>query len=107
MGHCGGRAGQRLGPAEADREVGDREVVEEGERLFLAALQVKRKGRAGAGAMPRVNIGLPRAFLQEAEVADLLDLWMMAEEFAHLDRILAGALHPKLQRLQAAQEHPC
>ena len=38
MGHRGGRAGERLGAAKADREIGDLEGVEEREGLLLAAL---------------------------------------------------------------------
>ena len=78
MGHRRGRAGERLGAAEADREIGDLQRVEEGERLLLAALQVEREGRAGAGAMALVDVRLARAFLEEAEIADLLDLRVAA-----------------------------
>ena len=58
MGHAGGMARQRLGAAEADRELGDLERVEEGEGLRLAALQIEREGRARAGAVAAVDVGL-------------------------------------------------
>src|SRR5258708_24511228 len=106
MGHRCGRAGERLGAAKADREVGDLQRVEEGERLFLAALQIEREGRAGAGAMALKDVRLARSILEETEIADLLDLRMAAQEIAYLLGILAGAVHSKLERFEAAQEHP-
>ena len=48
-----GMAGQRFGAAEADRELEDLQRVEEAEGLGLAALDVEREGRAGAGALRR------------------------------------------------------
>ena len=92
MGHCGGRAGEGFGAAEADREMGDGQCVQERERLFLAALQVEREGRAGAGAMTLVNVRLARALFEEAQITDLLDLRVLAQERAYLGGIAAGAL---------------
>src|SRR3546814_10456023 len=57
MRHRGGVAGQRLGAAEADRELGDPERIEKGETLLLAALDVEREGRARAGAVAAEDIG--------------------------------------------------
>src|SRR6185312_3492493 len=79
---------------------------EEGERLLLATLQVEREGRAGAAAMALEDVGLARATLEEAEVADFLYLRMASKEVAHLGRILARAAHAHFERLGAAQEHP-
>ena len=59
MGHRRGVAGQRFGAAEADRQLEDLQGVEEGERLLLAALDVEREGRAGAGALPGVGRRAP------------------------------------------------
>ena len=108
MGHRGRGAGECLGAAEADREMGDLQGVEEGEGLLLAALQIEREGRAGAGAVAAVDVGLAgvAALLEEAEIADALDLGMVAQEAAHLVRILAGPDHSQLERLEAPQEHP-
>src|SRR5206468_10388798 len=80
--------------------------VEELERFYLAALEVEREGRARAEAVALVDVGLTRAFLEEAEVADLLHLRVAAQEVADLGGILAGAVHPQLQRLEAAEQHP-
>ena len=44
MGHRRGRRGERLGAAEADRQLGDLQRVEEGEGLALAAFQIEREG---------------------------------------------------------------
>src|SRR5206468_9097693 len=76
------------------------------ERLLLAALEIERESRTGAGAMAFEDVGLTRAFFEEAQIADLLDLRMAAEEIAHLRGILAGAVHPQFQRLEATQKHP-
>jgi len=80
MGHCGGRAGKRLGAAETDRELGDLQGVEEGESLAFAALEIERESRSRAGAMAVVDVGLARARLEETEVADRFDLGMVAQE---------------------------
>src|SRR3546814_16840574 len=55
--------------------------------------------------MAFVDIGLP-VILQETEIADALDLGMVAEEGAYLGRILARAGHTEFQCLEAAQQHP-
>src|SRR5688572_30778255 len=86
--------------------MGDGQRVEERERLALAAFQIERKGRSGAGAMALVDVRLPRPFLEKAEVADRLDFRMAAEEFADPGGVLTGAIHPELERLEAAQQHP-
>src|SRR5438309_1161865 len=101
MRHRRGGAGEGLRSAQADREICDLERVEEGERFFLAALQVEREGRAGAEAIAPKDIGLGRAFLEKAEVTDLLDLRVAAQEIADLRGIFAGAAHPQLERLEA------
>jgi hypothetical protein len=66
--------------------MGDLERVEEGEGLGLAALEVEREGRSRAGAVAPVDVGLPRvaALREEAEIADALDLGMVAKEAADL-----------------------
>ena len=108
MGHRRGMAGERLGAAQADREMGDLERVQEGEGLRLAALQIEREGRARAGAVAAVDVGLAgvAALLEEAEIADALHLGMVLEEAADLLGILAGAGHPELERLEAPEQHP-
>src|SRR3954470_20018597 len=108
MGHRRRRARQRLGAAEADGEMRDAERIEEGEGLLLAALQIEREGRAGAGAVAAVDVRLPgvAAVLEEAEIADALDLGVVAKEAADLVRILPGPDHPELEGLEAPQQHP-
>src|SRR6476620_9907818 len=100
MGHRRGSARQRFSAAKADRKIGDPEIVEEGESLFLASFHVEREGRASTGAMAFKNVRLPRPLLEEAEIIDLFDLRMVAQEFTNLLGILSGALHSKLQRLE-------
>src|SRR3546814_230343 len=105
MRHRGGVAGERLGAAEADRELRDLQRVEKAEALRLASLDEQRKGRSGAGAVALEDI-LLRPFLQKAEIAEPLDLRMLLQEGADLGGILARAAHAQLDRLQAAQQHP-
>src|SRR3546814_4104510 len=83
MVHGGGVAGRRLGAAEADRELGDPERIEKGETLLIAPLDVEREARARSGAVAAEDIGL-LVVLQKAEIADALDLEVVAQEFAHL-----------------------
>src|SRR6185503_5695920 len=97
MRHRRGRAGEGLGAAETDGEMRDLQRVEERERLFLAALEIEREGRAGAGAMAAVDVRLARTVFEKAEIADLLDLGMLTQERADLRRILAGLAHPELE----------
>src|SRR5690349_18042509 len=52
------------------------------------------------------DVRLARSFLEEAEISDLFDLRVAAQEVADLGRILAGAGHSELQRLKAAKQHP-
>src|SRR3954453_14797245 len=106
MRHRGGSPGQRFGSAEAHREIGDLQRVEEGERLLLTALEVQRKGRARARAMALEDVGLARTLFEEAQIADFLDLRVAAEEITNLGGILAGAVHAELERLEASQKHP-
>src|SRR4051812_34908811 len=106
MGHRRRGAGERLRTAEANREVGNLERVEEGECLLFTALEVEREGRSGAGAVALEDIRLARSLLEETEVSDLLDLRVALQEIAHLGRILAGTVHAHFERLKAAQEHP-
>ena len=75
---------------------------------LLAALQIEREGRAGAGAVAAIDVGLAgvAAILEEAEIADRLDLGLVAKQGADLGRILAGLAHPQLERLEASQQHP-
>ena len=81
---------------------GDLECIEECERFALAALEIEREGRPGASAVAAIDVCLP-AFLQETEIADILNLGMVAEEGADLGGILAGASHAQLERLKTAQ----
>src|SRR3546814_3770805 len=97
MGHRGGVAGERLGAAEADRELRDLQRVEKAEALRLAALDEQRKGRSGAGAVAFEDI-LLRPFLQKAEIAEPLDLRMLLKEGADLGGIPARAAHARLDR---------
>src|SRR4051794_36689476 len=106
MGHCCGSAGQRFGSAEAHREIGDLQRVEEGECLLLTALKVQREGRARPRAMAVEDVGLARTLFEETQIADLLDLRVAAEEITNLGGILAGAVHAELERLEASQKHP-
>src|SRR5436309_13050079 len=55
-----GVAGERFRPAEADRELEDLQLVEAREGLGDSALDVERKGRAGAGALRLVDTPLRR-----------------------------------------------
>ena len=86
MGHRGGGRCKGLGTAEADRQIGDLQRVEEGKGFALAALQVEREGRSRAGAMAPVDISLARSLLQKSEIADALDLRVVAQEGADLAR---------------------
>ncbi len=95
-------AGERLGAAQADRQLGDLERVEEAERLGLAALQVEREGRSRARAMAAEDVGLGRSVLKEAEIADMIDLGMVLQIGADLRRILARAAHAQFQGFEAA-----
>src|SRR3546814_20716327 len=106
MGHRGGVAGERLGAAEADRELRDLQRVEKAEALRLAALDEQRKGRSGAGAVALEDI-LLRPFLQTAELAEPLDRRMLLQEGADLGGILASTAPAQLARRAAAQQHPC
>src|SRR3546814_4114048 len=102
--HCRGMARERLGAAEADRELRDLERVEEAETLLLAALDEEREGRTGAGAVAVENILLTR-IRDEAEIAEPLDLGMVEKEGADLQRIHARPVEAEVERLEAAQQH--
>jgi hypothetical protein len=65
MRHSGRGRRQRLRSAKTHRQVRDLERVEEGEGLALAAFQVEREGRARAGAVAFVVVGLARPFFDE------------------------------------------
>src|SRR5690348_11530528 len=52
------------------------------------------------------DVRLARALPEEAEIADLLDLWMALQEVAHLRCILASAAHAHFKRLEAPEQHP-
>src|SRR3546814_14397951 len=105
MGHRGGVAGERLGAAEADRELRDLQRVEKAEALRLAALDEQRKGRSGAGAVALEDI-LLLPFLQNAAIAELLDLRMLLPDGAALGGILARPAPAQLDRTLAAQQRP-
>jgi hypothetical protein len=85
------RRSQSLRPAQADREIGDLQRVEEGEGLPLAALQVERKGRPRAGAVALVVVSLARTLFEETKVSDRLHFRMIAKELAHFLGAFAGA----------------
>src|SRR6185503_2371373 len=106
VGHRGRSAGQSLGAPETYGEMRDLQRIEEGERLLLATLEVELEGRAGAGTVTAIDVGLTRALLEEAEVANLLDLRVLAQEVAHARRILARLAHPQFERFEAPQQHP-
>src|SRR3981081_4914225 len=55
MCHGGGMARERLGTAEADRQLEDLQGIEESERLLLAALDVEGEGRARPRALPGID----------------------------------------------------
>src|SRR3546814_14064301 len=96
-------ARERLCAAEADRELRDLERVEEAEALLLAPLDEEREGRAGAGAMAVENILLTRIG-DEPQIAESLDLGMVAQICADLQRIFARAAHAQFERFEAAQQ---
>src|SRR4051812_4404549 len=100
MRHCRGVTGERFRTAQAYRQLGDLERVQETEGLGLAALQIERKGRSRAGAMAVVDIRLARAFLKKAEIADELDLGMTAQPSADLGGIFARAGHAQFERFE-------
>ena len=56
--------------------------------------------------MAVVNVGLARSLLEEAEIADLFDLGMVAQEGADLGGVFARAVHPQFERFEAAHQHP-
>ncbi len=56
--------------------------------------------------MAVIDIPLPRSGFEEAEVADLFDLGVVAQVSADLFRILASAAHAEFERLEAAHQHP-
>ena len=56
--------------------------------------------------MPVVDVRLPAALLKETQVADPLDLGMVAQPGADLRRIFARPAHPQFERLETAQQHP-
>src|SRR5438046_10720099 len=101
MGHRRRCGRQGLRATEADSEVGDLEAVEEGKGFAFTALQVKREGRPGAGAMALVDILLMRTGFEEAEIADLFNLGMVAEELADFLRAFTGPIHPQFERFEA------
>src|SRR5690606_38806437 len=105
VGHRRRVAGERLGAAEAYRELGHPERVEEAEALGLAALDEPAERAARAGAVAVVDVLLP-SVPEQAEKPDALDLRVILEEIAHLDGVLARALHADSERLEAAQQHP-
>src|SRR3546814_3247295 len=74
--------------------------------LPFSALDEEREGRTGAGAVAVENILLTRIG-DEAEIAEPLDLGMVAKEGADLQRILARAVHAQFERFEAAEQHPC
>src|SRR5437763_484301 len=78
-----------------------------GEPSLFSGLQRKREGRTGTAAMALVDVRLARAFLEEAQVADLFNFRVALQEIAHLGGVLAGAAHAKLECLEAPQQHPC
>src|SRR3546814_8952799 len=96
-------ARERLCAAEADRELRDLERVEEAEALLLAPLDEEREGRAGAGTMAVENILLTRIG-DEPQIAESLDLGMVAQICADLQRIFARAAHAQFERFRS-EEH--
>src|SRR3546814_3279887 len=73
--------------------------------LLLAPLDEEREGRAGAGAMAVENILLTRIG-DEPQIAESLDLGMVAQICADLQRIFARSAHAQFERFEAAQQHP-
>src|SRR3546814_1098738 len=73
--------------------------------LFRSPLDEEREGRAGAGAMAVENILLTRIG-DEPQIAESLDLGMVAQICADLQRIFARAAHAQFERFEAAQQHP-
>ena len=100
--HRGRMARQRLGPAEADRELGDGEIVEEAEAFRLASLDEHREGRSRAQTMAVIDVLLAR-IADHAEIAKARHLGMALQPGANLGRVLSRALHPQFDRLEAAQ----
>ena len=106
MRHRCGMAGERFRAAQADRQLRHLQRIEETEALGFAALDEDGEGAARAGAVAVVDILLARV-LDHAEVAQPFDLGMVFEEVAYLLCVLPCALHPQLDRFEAAQQHPC
>jgi hypothetical protein len=97
---------QRLGAAEADRELGDLERVEKGEGLASrrpsgrARRSIRRPCSGGGRYRPG---GCPSSRKPRYPTCSTLG-WRV--ESADLDGILAGAAHPQFERLEAAEQHP-
>src|SRR5258708_17123687 len=106
MCHGGGMAGERLGTAEADRQLEYLQGIEESERLLLAAFDVEGEGRARPRALPCIDRLCWRAILQERQVVHLADLGMIAEKLGDTPGIRVGSLHPEPERLERAPQHP-
>src|SRR3546814_5883864 len=73
--------------------------------LFRSPLDEEREGWAGSGAMAVENI-LLKWIGDEPQIAESLDLGMVAQICADLQRIFARAAHAQFERFEAAQQHP-
>src|SRR5262245_9796860 len=83
--HAGVRGGgwmarQRLGAAEADRELEELQRVEKAECRGLPAGDVEGEGRAGAGALRGIDAALWRIRCVEGQVVQALDAGVIAQE---------------------------
>ena len=79
----------------------DLEMSTENSAGGIESLQLEIRDAAPSGHHAEA-----RAILEETEIADLLDLGVLAQIFADLGGILSGAGHPQLQRLERTEQHP-
>src|SRR5690606_14595042 len=100
MRHGSRMAGERLGAAEADRQLEYLQRVEEGKGSVLAALDVEGKGRARTRALAAKHFRCRVALLQERQVGDPIDLGVIGEVAGDGTRIAIRLLHADGQRLQ-------
>src|SRR5579863_3333730 len=106
MGRSGGVARERLGPAQADRELENLERVQQTECRLESALDVDRKRRAGARALCVVDLAGPAVRRQQAQRMDLANTRMLAQEARYRGRVAARRGHAQRHGLERTAEHP-
>src|SRR3954467_4198664 len=87
VGHACREAGERLGAAEAHRQLEDLERVEKLECRGLTADDAERERRAGTGALPGENTAGRGALFVVTQIMDLRHLGMIAQVIGYEPRI--------------------